>query len=276
MNYYKRGGVFGSLPPVTKNFLIINILMFAGTLLIQHMNISFDPSMLNLYNFTSDKFHPYQLITHMFMHAGLGHIFFNMFALFMFGRILESVWGSKRFFIFYIACGLGAALLDLTVRHIQLLHFYEMLNQYNANPNPQILWDIIEKYNINLNAAGRSLIQDWMDKPGNIKLMNEATRFLNHDVANALENTQTLGASGAIFGILAAFAVMFPNVELMLIFLPIPIKAKYMIPVYAIIELFLGVAHFKWDNVAHFAHLGGAIVGFILVMIWKRNRFRYQ
>ena len=144
----------------------------------------------------------------MFLHGGLGHIFFNMFGLFMFGRVLESVLGSRKFFVLYFLSGLGAAALQLFVYYLQ--------------DSPAIM----------------------------------------------------IGASGAVLGILAAFAVMFPNVELMIIFLPIPIKAKYLVPIYAVLELFFGIANFKADNIAHFAHLGGAIVGFILVMIWKKNQFR--
>jgi rhomboid-like protein len=144
----------------------------------------------------------------MFLHGGIGHLFFNMFGLFMFGRVLESVLGGKKFFILYFVSGLGAAALQLFIYYIQ--------------GAPAIM----------------------------------------------------IGASGAVLGVLAAFAVMFPNVELMIIFLPIPIKAKYLVPIYAVFELFFGIANFKGDNIAHFAHLGGAIVGFILVMIWKKNQFK--
>ncbi len=276
MNYYNRRGVFRSLPPVTKNFLIINILVFAGALLIGHMNVNMNIDMLALYNFKSEHFRPYQIITHMFMHANLAHIFFNMFALFMFGRILESVWGSKRFFVFYILCGLGAAALTLAINNYQIVQMQEVIEEFKASPDPQLFWNIVEKYDIRLNQNGLSLVQDWMDRPGDIDLINTATNALESELYPNYVNQAMVGASGAIFGILAAFAVLFPNVELMLIFLPIPIKAKYMIPVFAVIELFLGVADFKWDNVAHFAHLGGAVVGLIMVLIWKRKRFKYQ
>ena len=168
---------------------------------------------LALFPFNSGLFNPVQLVTHMFMHWTIMHIFFNMFGLFLFGRVLESVIGSKKFFILYILSGLGAAFLQLGV--------------FSLRYDP-------------------------------------ATSVL----------APMMGASGAIFGILAAFAVMFPNVELMLIFLPIPIKAKYFIPIYAAIELFMGIGNFSGDNIAHFAHLGGAIVGFILIKIWKNNQFK--
>lgn len=205
MNYYSRGGnVFAALPAVTKVILIINIAIF----ILNWFTKDLIGSYFALYSIHTGIFQPYQVVTHMFMHAGLGHLFFNMFGLFMFGRVLESVLGSKKFFILYFLSGFGAAGLQLLIFYIQ-------------------------------NAA-----------------------------------VPMVGASGAVLGILAAFAVMFPNVELMIIFLPIPIKAKYLVPIYAVFELFFGIANFKGDNIAHFAHLGGAIVGFILVMIWKKNQFK--
>lgn len=204
MNSYSRGNFFSSLPQVTKVVLLINVALFILDYLLHNAIIHF----LGLYSIHTQAFKPYQLVSHMFLHANLGHIFFNMFGLFMFGKVLETVLGSKKFFILYFASGLGAALL-------QLLVYY------------------------------------WQGTPG---LM--------------------IGASGAIFGILAAFAMMFPNVELMFIFIPVPIKAKYLVPIYAVFELFFGIANFDKDNIAHFAHLGGAIVGFILIKIWKKNQFK--
>jgi membrane associated rhomboid family serine protease len=203
-NFSRRGGFLGVLPPVTRVVLLINILLF----LIDAFTGYFLRQILALYSFKTGAFHPYQLVTHMFMHGSIGHIFFNMFGLFMFGRILESVLGSKRFFLLYFLSGFGAAGLQLLIYYFQ-------------------------------------------DAPA-----------------------MMIGASGAIFGILIAFAMMFPNVELMIIFLPIPIKAKYLIPIYAVLELFFGIANFRIDNIAHFAHVGGAIVGFILIKIWKRNQFK--
>lgn len=202
-NFNRGGGILTSLPPVTKVILLLNIVIFLLDLLTGHTIIKY----LALYSINTRAFQPYQIVSHMFLHGGFGHIFFNMFALFMFGRALESVLGSKKFFLLYFLSGIGAAGLQLLIYYFQ-----------NA---PAIM----------------------------------------------------IGASGAVFGILIAFAMMFPNVELMFIFLPIPIKAKYLIPIYAVLELFFGIANFSGDNIAHFAHLGGAIVGFILIKIWKRNQF---
>lgn len=204
MNSFNRGSILGLLPQVTKVILLINI----GAFVLDFLTRDAITHFLGLYSFNTGAFRPYQLVSHMFLHANLGHIFFNMFGLFMFGKVLESVLGSKKFFILYFASGLGAAILQLLV--------------YQLQGTPGVM----------------------------------------------------IGASGAIFGILAAFAMMFPNVELMFILIPVPIKAKYLVPIYAVLELFFGIANFDKDNIAHFAHLGGAIVGFILIKIWKKNQFR--
>jgi membrane associated rhomboid family serine protease len=203
MDFNNRGGILGSLPQVTKAVLLINVILFALDFISGHIIVNY----LALYSIHTQGFRPYQLITHMFLHGGLGHIFFNMFGLYMFGKILETVLGSKRFFILYFLSGIGAALLQLSIYYLQGT------------------------------------------------------------------DAQMIGASGAVFGILAAFAMLFPNVELMIFLIPVPIKAKYIVPIYAAIELFSGIASFKGDNIAHFAHIGGAIVGFILIKYWKKNQY---
>jgi membrane associated rhomboid family serine protease len=173
-------------------------------------------------------FQPYQIATHMFAHGPLYHIFFNMFALWMFGRILENVWGPKKFLLFYLVCGVGAAACHLIIQYFRC---EELLHVFLNNPNdPRI-----------------------------------------ESLKGALETA--VGASGAIMGLLVAFAYLFPNTELYIMFIPVPIKAKWAVIAMAAIDLFGGVANFSSDNVAHFAHLGGAITGFILVLIWnKTNR----
>jgi rhomboid-like protein len=174
-------------------------------------------------------FQPYQILTHMFMHGSLAHIFFNMWGLLMFGSILEQVWGPKRFLTFYLITGLGAVALHMAVQ-VYLMH------SFTGSIDPSIAL-----LNANTDAAG-------------------------------IYVSQTLGASGAIFGIATAFAMLFPNTELMIIPIPIPIKAKYLMPLYILVELVMGLSMHQGDNVAHFAHLGGALFGFILVKIWNRNR----
>jgi membrane associated rhomboid family serine protease len=193
---------------------------------------------LGLFYFDSPYFAPYQLITHMFMHGGLMHIGFNMFALVMFGSNLERMWGGKRFLIFYLVTGFGAAALHMGVNMIQVY-----------------------------NAVG-SLT------PGTIQGLTEGYQFTgpNASILNGAYLTPTVGASGAIYGLLMAFAVLFPNTELFLIFIPVPIKAKYFVPGLIIIEVFLGVSQFSGDNIAHFAHLGGMLFGYILLKMWGKNR----
>jgi membrane associated rhomboid family serine protease len=220
-----------AFPPVIKNLLIVNVLVFiAQQVFANNENISLENTFA-LHDLHSVYFKPWQLLTHMFMHGGYSHILFNMFALWMFGRTLENVWGGKRFLFFYIMCGLGAALLHLGVL------YYEMepiVREFNSFPPDQ---------------------QDMIRYAADYKV-----------------NVATLGASGAVFGCLAAFGYLFPDTMIYLYFF-LPLKAKWFVIIYAAIELWLGVSNSAGDEVAHFAHLGGAITGFIIVFIWnKTNR----
>lgn len=203
--------------------------------------------MLALHNIGSDYFMPHQLITHIFMHGSFAHLLFNMFALAMFGSTLEKVWGGKKFLIVYFVSAAGALVLQLLFNYY---NYSSALAGYSAVEIEQIL---------TIAAEGRY----FPETQGH--LISAVNTVIYNDVG-------MVGASGAIMGLLAAFAYLFPNTELMLIFLPIPVKAKYFIPFYMLVELFLGVNRFEWDNIAHFAHLGGAIAGFILVLIWNKKR----
>jgi membrane associated rhomboid family serine protease len=265
-----------SLPPVVKNIIIINVILFAATQFsIYVLNSDFMLRHLALFPVRSPLFEPHQIVTHIFMHANLAHIFFNMFGVFMFGRILEQLWGSKKLLIFYTVTGLGAAFIHLTVNYFQIGHLMNLASQFYTTPNYTLFNQIVNKYS--LGGASNQIVdfmQQWFYKPDDTSFVPQAKQIVEYVVTSNLQ-VPTLGASGAVFGLLIAFAMMFPDVELMLIFLPIPIKAKYFVPFYALLELFFGVAGFKWDNVAHFAHLGGALFGFILVMIWKKNQFRF-
>ena len=220
-----------SFPPLVKNLIIINVLVWIAQLTMdKQFGIT---EKLMMYPIQHPSFQPYQIATHMFAHApfpALYHILFNMFGLWMFGRILENVWGPKRFLLFYLACGVGAAALHLGIQYYR--------------------WEEAEA----LMAAGRA---------------TEAIKL-------ASSIGPALGASGAIMGIFAAFGYLFPNTELYIMFIPVPVKAKWAVLGLAAIDLFGGVANLSGDNVAHFAHLGGAITGFILVLIWnKSNRKRF-
>jgi membrane associated rhomboid family serine protease len=236
-------GRTGGTPPVVKNLILINAVLYLGTLAVrQVLNVDLNQT-LGLYYFGSPLFSPFQVITHMFMHGSLGHIFFNMFALWMFGKVLEQVWGSKRFFIYYMVTGLGAMLLHTFVLGLEL--------------NPLIDY-VRETYQID------KITPDVIDSLYNMpdpKAKALAVGLL----------TPTIGASGAVFGVLLAFGMLFPNTQLMLLFPPIPIKAKYFVIGYGVIELYLGIMQ-PGSNVAHFAHLGGMLFGFVLIKLWKRNR----
>lgn len=235
---------FRNMPPVVKNLLLINIMFFLATL-VSMTNIDLR-YILGLYNFSSLQFEPFQLVTHMFMHGNFAHIFFNMFALVMFGSVLERVWGPKRFFIYYLITGFGAVILHSLVSYIEL-------HQIRSEINSQIYLFIKERGFEDTILQGKNFADPLMAK------------------VNGLLNVPMMGASGAIFGLLVGFGMLFPNTELMLIFFPVPIKAKYFIPVLIVIEFFLGLGDYEWDNVAHFAHLGGALFGFILIKIWQKN-----
>jgi membrane associated rhomboid family serine protease len=229
-----------AFPPLTKNLIIINVLVFVAQLMLNNQyqiteRLALYPIMPeqlqqilvanNIYE-SHERFLPYQIATHMFCHSTTSffHIIFNMFALYMFGRVLENVWGPKRFLLFYFACGIGAAICHLTIQYFRC---QELLQAIEAN------------------------------SPTISRLMGAAA--------------PAVGASGAIMGVLVGFAYLFPNTELYIMFIPVPVKAKWAVLGYVLIDLFGGVANFSGDNIAHFAHLGGALTGFILVLIWNKT-----
>ncbi|MFC4212988.1 rhomboid family intramembrane serine protease [Pedobacter lithocola] len=220
------------IPPVVKNLLIINILFFAATWLFQMQGIINFEDSLAVYYFDSPKFRIWQPLTYMFMHGGFAHIFFNMFALYSFGSLLETRWGAKKFIIFYFITGLGALALQWAVQAFEV---------------HQLIGHI-------------TLFDGWQQK---------ITNQTQVQTLGSIYYGGMLGASGAIFGLLVAFGMLYPNAELYIMFIPVPVKAKYIIPIYILIELSLGVAQFEGDSIAHYAHLGGALIGFILVKIWK-------
>lgn len=213
------------MPTVTKNLLIINVLCFLGAMVARRYGVDLN-DMLGLHFFLAPDFNPAQLITYMFMHANFQHIFFNMFAVWMFGRTLEMVWGPKRFLFYYILCGIGAGLIQ---EGVQWVDYVVNLSQY-------------ERVN-----TGISIIS-----------MDEYLNLLT-----------TVGASGAVYAILLAFGMLFPNSEMFIFPLPMPIKAKYFVIGYAVLELVLGIT--GGDGIAHFAHLGGMLFGLILIIYWRKK-----
>ena len=213
------------LPTITKNLLIINVLCFFGSIVAQRYGINLN-NYLGLHFFLADNFNTAQFITYMFMHANFQHIFFNMFAVWMFGRVLEEVWGPRRFLFYYIVCGIGAGLVQEVVLYLEYAF-------------------------------------DWSD----YTMVDTGMGIIS--MSEFLNQLNTVGASGAVYGILLAFGMLFPNSEMFVFPIPFPIKAKFFVIGYAVIELLLGVS--SHDGVAHFAHLGGMIFGIFLILNWRRN-----
>ena len=259
-----------NMTETVKQLLIINVLFFIGSYFVPQAN-----ELLSLHYFESDGFKFWQPISHMFMHGSLMHIFFNMFALVSFGSALEHFWGAKKFIFFYISCGLGAALLHLGVSYFQIHSILDSLSGLNLSDSD---------LKILLNADYRAIFSsEGQMMAGNVKTILENAKCTQEQfnvLITAVQEFQTpsVGASGAIYGLLTAFAFMFPNAELALLFIPVPIKAKYFVPGILAIDLFLG---FKGSSlfgsggtgVAHFAHIGGALFGFIMMWYWKKNQF---
>jgi membrane associated rhomboid family serine protease len=253
--------------------LIINIIFFIGSQLVP---VSYD--FFALYYPESDDFKGWQLITHMFMHApypNVAHILFNMFALYSFGSALEHFWGGKKFIFFYISCGLGAALLHTGVNYFEIHALLSDVSSLNLS-NSEIHKLLNADYSMLFDERGKMI-------PGEINSILERVHCTQEQF-NAIVNASILskgvvvGASGAIYGLLVAFAFMFPTAELALLFIPIPIKAKYFVPGILAVDLFLG---FKGQSIfgagstgiAHFAHVGGALTGYIMMWYWKKNQF---
>jgi membrane associated rhomboid family serine protease len=242
MNGYGRG--FFGLPAVVKNIIMINVLMLlAYYVVINTLGYNLN-EILGLYFPKSESFKPVQILTHMFMHANFWHLFFNMYALFIFGQVLENVWGPKRFLIYYLVCGLGAALVHESVIAFEYRGIIEKLS-------PDSIQTVV--------SDGAAYL-----KEGKV-FTDQAMQGLQ-----LLLYTPTVGASGAVFGILLAFGVLFPNTQLMLLLPPIPIKAKWFVLIYGGIELYLAFTQ-PGSNIAHAAHLGGMLFGYILIRFWRKT-----
>lgn len=263
--------IFANIPPVLKNLLIINILMFVVTFMAER-TLQVDLNrILGLYYFKSELFQPYQIVTHMFMHANLTHLFLNMFMLWMFGKVLEQVWGGKRFLIYYFFTGLGAAALHMFVMHIELSAMFKEANAFGNTPSPELLASFVKDHFSRGAPQIYDFTQDWISNQGNPAYSREALAMVDQIVQLKL-NIPTVGASGAVYGVLLAFGVIFPNMPLVLIFFPFfPIKAKYMVIAMGVLELLHGLS-MTASNVAHFAHLGGMLFGFILIKYWNTSR----
>jgi membrane associated rhomboid family serine protease len=243
-----RPGGFSLLPPVVKNLLIINGLFFLAMISIGgafHIDLT---RIFGLYLPGSPHFKPFQFITHMFMHANFTHIFFNMFALWMFGTAIENLMGGRRFLIYYLITGFGAAFLHMGVTFIEAISLKNQLIEagYSASE--------LQHY---VNSGSYNILYGISEN----KIVSYLAKYY----------IPTVGASGAVFGILLAFGMFFPNSYIYL-FMAIPIKAKYFVIAYGVMELFFGIANRPGDNVAHFAHLGGMVFGFLLIKYWRKRR----
>lgn len=258
-------------PPVVKNLLIINGILFLATYVFGN-SLGIDIShYLALYSFNSPNFRVWQLVTHLFMHGDISHIFGNMLALWMFGAALENLWGSKRFLNYYILTGIGAAIFHLTVRTLELSNSANELDTYVSSPSVShfreyINDNVVESYQ----PEFEKLLLSWETEPSNLEIKNNSIAYARQ-LYQANLNSPTIGASGAVFGILLAFGLLFPNVMIYVYFF-FPVKAKYFVMLYGVFELYNGFANNPGDNVAHFAHLGGMLIGFILLKIWKIKR----
>jgi len=229
------------MPPVVKNILIINIILFIATFVLNRFNINLY-DILGMHYWQAGKFNIMQLVSYMFMHGSIGHIFFNMFALFMFGGLLERTWGARRFLLYYMVTGIGAGIIQQIIWTIDFKPFIDEITTIVNSGN-----------SVNVNGV----------------IINSIL-----EIKALFNNPITVGASGSVFGVLLAFGWLFPQVELYMLFIPIPIKARLAVAIYAFVELFFGVANFSWDNIAHFAHLGGMLFGAILIVIWRGKKFK--
>jgi len=279
MQQFRPSG-FRILPPVVKNLLILNSLFFLATLALARYNIDL-VNLLGLHYPGAANFRIYQFVTYMFMHGGWEHILFNMFALWMFGNVIENVWGGKKFLIFYMLTGLGSAIVYIIWIHFTLQPNIALLNQIIDQPTVQGVELYFHEFGFHINRISSTLSQaDINSFNRNMELLREGSSnhaaiqeiisFLSAYKAEMINQMVVIGASGAIFGLLLAFGMMFPNTTIYLYF-AIPIKAKWFVLGYGLLELFSGIRNSPGDNVAHFAHIGGMLVGLLIILYWKKK-----
>lgn len=256
-----------NLTPIVRNLLIINILIsvVAGIFNIDVVGLG------GLRYIKAETFIPYQYFTYMFIHAGFGHIFGNMLALFIFGPWLERTWGSARFLTFYLACGIGAGVLWSGINYFETRAIEKAAQSYYADPDPE-RFNMFVVNHYQKTAQLDNLIERYAEYPDNPQYREESVQVVRQ-IYRTIANIPMVGASGAIFGILMAFGMLFPNTVLMLLFPPIPIKAKYFVLLYGLYELYATIISSPGDNVAHYAHLAGMLIAFVLVKNWKKKGY---
>ena len=252
------------LTPVVRVILIMNVLAFLVT----------TEAVINqfgLHSFLSDDFNPVQLLTHMFLHGGFSHIFSNMLGLIVFAPLLERTWGPRRFIFFYLFTGIGAALLYLGVNYYELSRLLAAVEEYRQTPTPVNFMAFITEQAGSAYDMVEPFLAKFEANPTDPKTIQDSLGIVNGFWLNQV-NEPMVGASGAVFGIIMAFGLLFPNTELILLFPPIPIKAKYLVIFYGAYEIYTGVYKAQSDNVAHFAHIGGMLFAFILIKYWGSQR----
>jgi membrane associated rhomboid family serine protease len=273
-----RPGRFEILPPIVKNLIIINVLMaFLQFVMLKFGIVLTD--LFGLHYWKSPLYRPWQLLTHMFMHGSpydvnltISHLFFNMLGLWMFGSVLENIWGSKRFLMFYLICGFGAAACHLAVLGYEFSSLELAFHNYQQTAALDTYLKFIQEQGLNKYPAFNELKAFWVANPACSNCVNHSIDLINEYYRQSI-NEVTVGASGAIFGVLFAFGYLFPNTLLYVYFL-VPVKAKYLVAALALFDLFSGIKNSAGDNVAHFAHLGGMVVAFIVLKIWNKNNRR--
>lgn len=270
---------FSFLPEVVKNLLIINGIFFLATVVLEQRGIDLR-DLLGLHYYEADKFRWWQFFTYLFMHGNFAHIFFNMFALWMFGAALENFWGGRKFLNYYFITGLGAALVQQLVVHYEMQPALAYMNDYIANPDYEKLKDFsnsvaFTKFSSQEMSEHFSEFIKRFNAQVNVDFngaMALSVEYMKDFRSYVLDAPVVVGASGAVFGLLLAYGMLFPN-NLLYVYFAFPIKAKYFVMIYGALELFSGIASVPGDNVAHFAHLGGLLFGIITILVW-RNRDR--
>ncbi len=254
-------------PPIVKNLLIINLLVF----LMQAVSPVGDEMItwFGQHSWRSDDFRPYQLFTSIFLHGGISHLFTNMFALWMFGRILEYDLGAKRFLTYYLVTGIGAGIFNQLIGEIGYQQTLIAVNDFVANATPSAFSALtanhLEGFSVN-----QEFLDAWRATPSNEAYISQAIKGA-YDMLAESSNQVTVGASGAVFGVLLAFGMLHPNDVIMLLIPPMPIKAKYFVMIYGAVELFMGVTG-TMNGISHFSHIGGMVWGFLLLRWWRQRR----
>jgi membrane associated rhomboid family serine protease len=260
MSFNHNYNVGRQITPVVRDLLIINVLFYIGTSFNQAI-----ANALSLYYVGSTSFQPYQLVSHFFMHGNVMHLVFNMFGLFSIGVMLEMVWGGRRFLTYYLLCALGAAMVHMIFAYWEYHQIEAALTAYNAAPDTDTLNELL-KYIYGGVMQSNDLPPDLLEQMSTLPQENIVEQVTN--VIEMKKNVPMVGASGAIYGLLSAVWWLFPEATFFVYFIPVPVKAKYLIPVILFSDLFMGFSRFGGDNVAHFAHLGGALIGAIILFFW--------